>query len=281
MSNLVVVGKTNILGIDVPVITGGFGEGQRVILSKDIANIHNVDTPDINKLINRNLVRFNENDVIDLKNCQSLNDQQLLELGFTSMQISKANNIYLLSERGYTKLVSMMDNSNDKKWEVMDRLIDEYFTMRAVINSEEQLKANLLLSIYNGGQGGIVASKQLSEIETKEAIKPLEEKIQIDAPKVEAYNEFIDRDRTFSFNEASKIIGLKQTVMVKYLQDVGLITKFYKPSSLAVSKGVAISKVTDWDLQTRITSKGIDYISKNYKNYVEKNKRSKKKTKKK
>ena len=57
------------------------------------------------------------------------------------MQISKSNNIFLLSERGYTKLVSMMDNTNEIKWQVMDKLIDEYFAMRAIIKSDEQLKA--------------------------------------------------------------------------------------------------------------------------------------------
>lgn len=71
------------------------------------------------------------------------------------MQISKSNNIFLLSERGYTKLVSMMDNSNEIKWKVMDKLIEEYFTMRQVIESNENMKAQLLLAMYNGGAGAI------------------------------------------------------------------------------------------------------------------------------
>ena len=65
----------------------------------------------------------------------------------------------------------------DLAWEIHDKLIDEYFTMREIINSDEQLKANLLLSIYNGGQEGILASKQLTEIEVQEARKPLLETI--------------------------------------------------------------------------------------------------------
>ena len=42
---------------------------------------------------------------------------------------NRVQNIFLLSERGYTKLVAMMDNNNEKKWEVMDKLIDGYFQM--------------------------------------------------------------------------------------------------------------------------------------------------------
>lgn len=44
------------------------------------------------------------------------------------MQISKADHIYLLSERGYAKLIKIMDT--DLAWEVHDKLIDEYFQLR-------------------------------------------------------------------------------------------------------------------------------------------------------
>ena len=54
------------------------------------------------------------------------------------MQKSKAEHIYSLSERGYAKLIKIMDT--DLAWEIHDKLIDEYFTMREVINSNEQLK---------------------------------------------------------------------------------------------------------------------------------------------
>jgi hypothetical protein len=51
----------------------------------------------------------------------------------------------------------------DKAKEIRKQIRREYFAMRQVIQSDEQLKANLLLSIYNGGQEGILASKQLTE----------------------------------------------------------------------------------------------------------------------
>ena len=42
--------------------------------------------------------------------------------------ITQAKSIYLLSERGYSKVIKIMDT--DKAWEVHDHLIDEYFSMR-------------------------------------------------------------------------------------------------------------------------------------------------------
>lgn len=75
----------------------GFCENQKVILAKTIAEIHGVNLDYVNKLVTRNITRFNEADLIDLKS-KSLDDLQLLSLGFTNMQRSKSNNIYLLSE---------------------------------------------------------------------------------------------------------------------------------------------------------------------------------------
>lgn len=52
----------------------------------------------------------------------------LLKLEYTKSAITQADHIYLLSERGYAKLIKIMDT--DLAWEVHDKLIDEYFTMR-------------------------------------------------------------------------------------------------------------------------------------------------------
>lgn len=77
------------------------------MLAKTIAEIHGVKLIHINELINKNIERFSINDLLDLKVIGG-GDNNLLSLGFSKMQIAKSNNIYLLSERGYTKLVSLM-----------------------------------------------------------------------------------------------------------------------------------------------------------------------------
>ena len=68
MKQLIVNGTQNFMGKSIPVVSGGFGENQKVILAKTIAEIHNVQVKYINKLINNNINRFRENiDFIDLK----------------------------------------------------------------------------------------------------------------------------------------------------------------------------------------------------------------------
>lgn len=44
-----VYGKQNFMGVEIPVIEGGFGEGCKVILAKTVAEIHGVRMNDVQK----------------------------------------------------------------------------------------------------------------------------------------------------------------------------------------------------------------------------------------
>ncbi|WP_075809889.1 ORF6N domain-containing protein [Clostridium perfringens] len=143
MNNLVLKEKQEFMGIKIPVIEGGFGEGQRVILVKTVAEIHDNRIDKVNDLIKNNITKFNENELMDLKPLEGfrnfIKENDLL----TS---NRTKNIFLLSQRGYIKLVAMMDNSNDKKWDVMNNLIDDYFNMRNQLSSGQapkEIKPNL------------------------------------------------------------------------------------------------------------------------------------------
>ena len=228
MNNLEVRGTQNFKGIEIPVIEGGFGEGKRCMLVREIAQIHNMKVGNINQRINDNRVRFKDGvDIIDLKTYTS-DVSVLKDLGFTQAQIGNSKNIYILSERGYAKLIKIMDS--DLAWEIHDELMDEYFAMREVINSDEQLKANLLLQIYNGGQEGILASKQLTELEVKEATKPLLDKIEEDKPLVAFADRVLKDGDNILVRELAKVasdqgykIGEKK--LYKKLREWGYIFK--------------------------------------------------------
>ena len=162
-------GTRKINGKEVKVIEGGFGENCKILFAKQIAEIHDMKVKYVNELINNNRKRFkNDIDIIDIIDNENFK-VVVNDLGLKGSNRTK--NIYALSERGYSKLIKIMDT--DLAWDIHDDLMDNYFKMRKIINSDEQLKANLLLSIYNGGQEGIVASKQLTEIEIKQATAPL------------------------------------------------------------------------------------------------------------
>ena len=101
-------------------IEGGFGEGKRCLTDKAIAEIHNMEVKHVRELINKNIKRFKNN--IDLVDLKQVGDNDLfLNLDFTKAQVGNSKHIYLLSERGYAKLIKIMDT--DLAWEIHDELI--------------------------------------------------------------------------------------------------------------------------------------------------------------
>lgn len=86
------------------------------------------------------------------------------------------------------------------------KYVKRFRDMETVILSDEQMKSNLLLAIYNGGQEGVLASKQLTEIEVKKATTPLLETIEEQKPMVEFANHVTETADTIDVGELSKIV---------------------------------------------------------------------------
>lgn len=124
-------------------IEGAFGEGKKAMLVKEIAEIHGRDIKDINRNINNNIERFkNGTDILDLKTGEY--KPLVLNMGFTNAQYGNANNIYLLSERGYAKLLKILED--DIAWEQYEKLVDGYFNMRRQFNNiSKELQAIFML----------------------------------------------------------------------------------------------------------------------------------------
>lgn len=134
MNKLKILGTEKVGNFKFTGIEGGFGKNKKSMLVKDIAVIHGKEVRQINQAINMNRKRFkNGIDILDLKeNNFAIN---LMDSGFTQNQINASNNIYLLSERGYAKLLKILED--DKAWEIYDELVDNYFNMRYVIQKQD------------------------------------------------------------------------------------------------------------------------------------------------
>lgn len=225
VASIDVKGKQEFMGKEIPVVEGGFGEGQKVVLAKTIAEIHDTRPNDIQDLINTHLDEFEIGvDLLDLLKVTDSNGYNLENLGFTKMQIAKSKNIYLLSEQGYMLLVGFMNTEKAKT--IRKQLRREYFAMRKVLNSSEQLKSNLLLEIYNGGQNGVLASKKLTELETR----PLQDTIEKQSNTI---NELLpaanytkkvleDNDTLLTITQIAKDFGMSGQALNDLLHDLGV-----------------------------------------------------------
>lgn len=129
MNNLIKVNELKqIDGMKFHDIEGGFGDGKKAMLVKEIALIHGKDIGRINEAINNNKKRFNNGiDIIDLKESPLVID--LIDKGiYTQNGVNRSSHIYLLSERGYSKLLKILED--DVAWEQYEKLVDGYFNMR-------------------------------------------------------------------------------------------------------------------------------------------------------
>lgn len=178
-------GLKEIEGMKFHDIEGGFGEGKKAMLVKEIAEIHGRELKDINRNINKNIERFkNGIDILDLKvgDLKSLS----LELGYNNQSYANANNIYLLSERGYAKLLKILED--DVAWEQYEKLVDGYFNLRrqAINTSELSPELQMFNKMFQALANNELEQKQIkAEIkETKEEIQGIREVVAINTSTI-------------------------------------------------------------------------------------------------
>lgn len=107
--------------------------GVDVITSDLIAKEHGIDKADINKLYNRNQDRFTAEKDVFIINRELLKSWDDFRDLFTN---NKQRAAYLFTERGYFKLVKIMNN--DRAWEVYEHMMDVYFRAKDLSNMSAQ-----------------------------------------------------------------------------------------------------------------------------------------------
>ena len=83
------------------------------------------------------------------------------------MQIAKANSIYLLSERGYAKLLKILED--DTAWALYDQFVDGYFNMREQkqIPTDPMSILKLTFDVLEGQNKNFSTSNQMSKTYAK------------------------------------------------------------------------------------------------------------------
>lgn len=289
MQKLQIKGHQDFLGVNIPIIEGGFGENNRVMLVKTIADIHEMQTFKINEIINNNRDEFEDGiDIIDLKSVIRSTDKELItklnELGINQNAINKSNNIYLLSEQGYMALVSLMKNSKAK--EIRKQLRREYFSMREQLKIDE--RTLLLSNIINSQDVEQALAIQKFEQYVKkpllETINNQEKIIATQKPKVEYCDNVLKCDRLLSTTVIAKDLGISARKLNQILTSYKVIYKrngTYVPYSnyqWLITKGYAdyfIYEDKNVPQQLKWTEKGrkwiIDSINKLKNNGLERN----------
>ena len=260
MFEVQVSGVQNFMGMEIPVVEGGFGEGKRCLTDKTISRIHGMQPRNVRARITDNLKRFKENvDVIDLK--RAYDTSTLIELGYAKQSITQAEHIYLLSERGYAKLIKIMDT--DLAWEIHDKLMDEYFTMRQQIE-QQVLSAEQITQIVNEA-----VTKQVMAM-MNPIIDRLDKIVQgVNAPRSEQLT-FDTSDLPYTATNIGKKINRTASVTNKILLQRGILS--VKDGSWTLNKqyedkgwGKTVKGQYRGKTYVRYTEKGMQEIIKLFK----------------
>ena len=200
------------MGIEIPIIEGGFGLNCRVTTVPMINSIHNIEQKVINQYIKRLIgkKRIKENkDYIDLFSSDDLK-VTAGDLGLITSNGQK--NAFILSERGYTKLIKYMDD--DRSWDIMDEFIDEYFNMRQIISEVVSEKDKAILSIVNA-KSDIERALAINKLE-ETVTKPLIETIEKQKPMATLAELRIDKKGCYSITDVTKSLELKKGQITRW-----------------------------------------------------------------
>lgn len=188
--------------------------GELYVSSRDIAKGLNRNHRDVLKSID---------EIIGDESVRKSSQPLIIPSTYIHSQNKQEYREYLLTKDGFILYMFNIQGHNDFKMAYINRFNEMEKSLQE-ITMIENTKANLLLSIYNGGQEGVVASKELVELETK----PLIEKIENDKPMVALAETRLDKGSCISITDATKSLGLKKGQITKWAKKEGYLHKSNK-----------------------------------------------------
>ncbi len=207
------------MGINIPIIEGGFGKDCRIVTANMIANIHSMELKEVNKSINRLLAKDRLKEKLDyidiLSQVNSLPMSIETTFGIKPEYLSRTKNIYILSERGYSKLIKAMDD--DKSWDVMEEFVNSYFNLRQAAKESISEKDKAIIAIVNSHSDleTALAIKQYDEIVTKPLLL-----------EVDSYSRFLcEKTGCLTKSELATKLDCKPQTLAAKLKKANVYTK--------------------------------------------------------
>lgn len=127
-------------------------------------------------------------------------------------------------------------------------------------------KDKLRLQLFSGDDLLIAqAHNELVRLEVEEATAPLIEKIETDKPKVDAFDQYMNSDGTYTTRNACKMLELSEKKVFAWLRVKGLVFKNKtQPTALAIEKGYFKVIIKHGYPTMTISPLGIEYIRTHY-----------------
>ena len=265
-------------------ILGGFSDTSPIITVRQISELLGKEVKHINERINANINYFESVHLLDLKvvDQTDYNLEMLKSLGYSKMQISKAKNIYILSEAGF--LLYLKFAEGDKAVELYKDFIEDYFKIKAenivmektlqetrigLIDSKKFLLGSMFLEqdeikkmeLFNQVEK---INNQIKDIEVTLAKENLMEQVQDSLAIAERFK---NSGNLYDVGDFSKILDIKgfgRNKLFEWMRENKMLMQNNKPysSHMEYFKIVPIENNKFATSKTLIKSQGISYIVK-------------------
>ena len=264
-------------------VMGGFSEDVIVITDKQIAELlgYAKGSRQVRVQINNNISHFTDNDLKDVLLMDN-NSEILKTLGYTNMQTSKAENIYILSQAGF--LLYLKFAEGDKAIELYKNFIEDYFKTKAEnIVMEKTLQETLKLlqdekvfilgsmfveqdnskkmELFNRSE---VLNNKIKEVEITLSKENLMEQMQ---DTIEIADRFTNSDGLYDIGNFAKILdikGLGRNNLFKWLKESKILMDTNSPYAMYSDyfKVIPVTKFGFTSIKPLLKSKGISFIVK-------------------
>ncbi|MFS1511723.1 phage regulatory protein/antirepressor Ant [Chengkuizengella sp. SCS-71B] len=178
------------------------------------------------------------------------------ESSYTNQQ-NKQMPKYLITQDGFSFLV--MGYTGKKAAQFKEKYINEFNRMKNQIQNQ--------IDSYMIDDPVTRAQKWIEEQREKQL---LQDKIELDKPKVEAHDRFLSAENNQKMNHVAKSLGVGRNTLFKFLRKEKVLMADNTPYQRYIDRGYFIVKERTVKMgedevntvQTYVTAKGVDYIDK-------------------
>ena len=280
---LVTKDSVNINNREFTRVMGGFNEDSVIVTDKQIAELlgYAKGSRQVRVQINNNISHFTDDDLKDVLLMDN-NSDILKTLGYTNMQTSKAENIYILSQAGF--LLYLKFAEGDKAIELYKNFIEDYFKTKAEnIVMEKTLQETLKLlqdekifilgsmfveqdnskkmELFNRSE---ILNNKIKDIEITLSKENLIEQMQ---DTIAIADSFTNSDGLYDIGNFAKILdikGLGRNNLFKWLKESNILMDTNSPYAMYSDyfKVIPVTKFGFTSIKPLLKSKGMSFIVK-------------------
>jgi len=262
-------------------VLGGFSETSPVITDKQISQLldYSKGARQVRVQVTNNLKHFTNDDIKDVLLMDN-NLEMLKPLGYSKMEVSKADNIYIFSEAGF--LLYLKFAEGDKSVELYKDFIEDYFkikaenivmektleeTKRTLIDERKYILGSVIFETDTTKKMELLQrdkklEEQINEIEKNLAKEELMEQLK---DKLAIADAFEQSNKEYSIGTFAKFLNIKnfgQNKLFEWMRDSEILMKNNEPYQRFMNNFhvIPVKKNKFTGSKTLIKANGVSYI---------------------